>query len=172
MSMNGNIVLIGFMGAGKTTFGRWISENLHMRYIDTDEYIENGQGVSINEIFATKGEEFFRDLETKCLLKLNENIESTVISMGGGMPMRKENQKLMKNIGLVVYLRAPEEELVKRLTGDSKRPLLKGENLAGKIHELMEKRESTYIEMADLILDTKDKDLNQMYNEIEDFMAK
>ena len=70
MNNKGNIVLIGFMGAGKTTVGRWISQNVNMKYIDTDDYIEAGQNMTIKDIFANYGEEFFRDLETKALEEL------------------------------------------------------------------------------------------------------
>jgi shikimate kinase len=169
--MNDNIVLIGFMGAGKSTLGRWMSENVNLRYIDTDDYIEEWQGMSINDIFAGRGEEYFRSLETECLERLRDSTHLTVVSVGGGMPMRDENRRIMRELGAVVYLRATEDELVKRLHGDDKRPMLKGDDLRTRIRQLMAQREETYLEAADIVLDTGGKSLNQLYNEIEDFMS-
>lgn len=170
--MGENIILIGFMGAGKTTLGRWISQNVCMGYIDTDEYIEKEQGITINEIFSRYGEEYFRDLETQCIKDLIGKAKQHVISVGGGMPVREENRELLKQLGCVVYLKADEEELVKRLSNDDKRPMLKGEDLRTRIHTLMEKREACYMDAAKLVVETTDKNLEQQYNCIEDFMIK
>ena len=168
MIKKNNIILIGFMGAGKTTLGRWISQNVNMQYIDTDDYIEDAEGTTINDIFAKNGEEYFRDLETRTLELLCERAEASVISAGGGMPVRKENRDFMKRLGTVVYLRAGEEELAKRLAGDDKRPMLAGSDLRQRTHELMNKREGAYLDAADLIIDTHGKTMDMLYNEIED----
>ena len=85
---NGNIILIGFMGSGKTTFGKWISEKHGMKFIDTDEYIENKQGRLIKDIFRESGEEVFRDMETAAVRELIDNTTNTVVSVGGGLPLR------------------------------------------------------------------------------------
>lgn len=167
-----NIVLIGFMGAGKTTIGRWISQNADMTYLDTDEYIENMQGRTIQEIFTQKDEAYFRDLETETLQKLSGSLNFCVLSAGGGMPVREENRILMKQIGVVVYLRTSEEELVRRLDGDEKRPMLKGAVLKDRIHELMLAREQAYLDGADVVIDTTGKEADSIYNEIEDFINK
>ena len=90
-----NIILIGFMGSGKSSVGRYMEESEGFALIDTDEYIEKQQNDSINNIFANKGEEYFRNLETECIKELiTLNTDMTVISVGGGLPMRGENQKL------------------------------------------------------------------------------
>lgn len=165
-----NLVLIGFMGSGKTSVGKWISENVHMAFYDTDEYIEKKQGREINEIFATEGEEYFRDLETETVRYMSKRIKNSVISVGGGLPIREENRKLLKKLGCVVYLRATEDSLVKRLDSDTKRPLLAGADLSSRIHELRLQREDIYLSAADIVVDTDDKTFAQIYNEIEDII--
>lgn len=165
--MLNNIVLIGFMGSGKTTLGRWMMENAGMELIDTDDYIEQRQGVKIKEIFARQGEEYFRDLETGVLKELSADTYNTVVSVGGGMPVRAENRALMRKIGPVVYLRTSQETLLKRLEGDTGRPLLADGHLKEKIRTLMEAREALYYEGADYVVDTDGKTPGQLYNDIE-----
>lgn len=162
-----NIVLIGFMGCGKSSVGRWMADNLGMMLIDTDEYIEKENKRTINDIFAKEGEQFFRDLETDLLKRMIDQKCNCVISCGGGMAVREENREYMKKIGPVVYLRTSKETLLKRLKGDDKRPLLKGGDMSAKIDELMSKRGQIYLDAADVIVDTDDKKLEQIYNEIE-----
>ena len=121
-----NIVLIGFMGSGKTTFGRWVSRRHNRKFYDTDEYIEKKQNTTISEIFAMKGEEAFRDMETETVKELSDTLDNCVISVGGGLVLREVNRELLRKLGTVVYLKASEEELCKRLSKDTKRPLLQG----------------------------------------------
>jgi len=169
-NLRNNLVLIGFMGCGKTTLGRWISQNVSMAFYDTDEYIESKQNREIIDIFATDGEEFFRDLETETLKEMNEKFSDSVISVGGGLPIREENRELLKKLGIVIYLRTTEDTLVKRLDNDTKRPLLVGIDIRSKIHELMMQRESIYESAAQIIVDTDDRTFGQIYNEIEDII--
>lgn len=157
-----NIILTGFMGCGKSTFGRWISSNKGYRLIDTDAYIEKKEKRSINEIFATYGEEYFRELETETIKELMQE-ENCVISVGGGLPVRECNRRLLKQTGTVVYLNTPKDELVRRLSDDRTRPLLAGEDIRAKIDSLMAERESLYTEGADIIVDTKNMTFEQMY---------
>ena len=110
-----NIVLIGFMGSGKTTFGRWVSRRHDRKFYDTDEYIEKKQNTTISEIFATKGEEAFRDMETETVKELSDTLDNCVISVGGGLVLREVNRELLRKLGTVVYLKASEEELCKSL---------------------------------------------------------
>lgn len=163
-----NIILIGFMGSGKTTFGNWISQQNNMSFIDTDELIEEQQKRSINDIFATDGEAAFRDMETEAISQLCESHNNCVIAVGGGLPVREENRKILKKLGTVVYLQASEDELARRLTGDTKRPLLAGTDIRRKIHDLMKQRESLYLDGADLIISTENKSFEAMYQEIVD----
>ena len=119
MSKRNNIILIGFMGSGKTTFGKWIAANKKMEFVDTDELIEKENGITISDIFASKGEVYFRNLETEMLNKLLErDTQNCVISVGGGLPVKEENRELLSQLGTVVYLWADADELVKRLIQD------------------------------------------------------
>lgn len=155
------------MGSGKTTFGEWISLNKKMDFLDTDECIVKRQKRTINEIFATDGEVFFRNLETELIKELTESTNNTVISVGGGLPVREENRKILKQLGTVVYLRTTQEELVNRLKADTQRPLLKGGDLREKIQSLMNSRESLYLDAADVIVDTDNRKFEDMYNSIK-----
>ncbi len=152
-----NIILIGFMGSGKSSIGRYMEQEQGYKLIDTDEYIEYKQSDTISNIFATKGEEYFRNLETECIKELiNAGTLGAVISVGGGLPVKVENRELLKELGKVVYLRASVDTLVKRLSGDSTRPLIQGGDLRTKITDLFGKREAIYEEVADIVIDTDD----------------
>lgn len=151
------IVLIGFMGAGKTTIGKRLAKALSCEMIDTDELIEEKQGRKIAEIFEKDGEEAFRDMETLLLKELAEREDPFVLSVGGGMPVREENRALLRKIGTVVYLKASKKELILRLSGDKKRPLLQGGSLEEKITTLMNQREDIYQETAQIVLLTDRK---------------
>lgn len=165
----GNVVLIGFMGCGKSSVAVKLSYRLKRQMTDTDRLIEKKQGKSIREIFEQDGEEAFRQMETQTLQELKETAKNQVISVGGGTPEREENRTLMKEIGKVVYLRAKAETLYERLKKDTNRPLLQGgdEDLKTKIQGLLEKRSSAYEEAADLIIDVDDKPFGQVLYEIE-----
>lgn len=143
-----NIVLMGFMGAGKTTVGKELAKAMNCEFLDTDEQIEKEQGCKISEIFSREGEEAFRNLETELLKRLQNRKEMFVLSIGGGMPVRAENRELLRNLGEVVYLRTSKEEIIRRLSGDTNRPLLQGGALEEKVTFLMNAREQIYIETA------------------------
>lgn len=149
-----NIILIGFMGAGKSTIGRRLSQNSGYLFVDTDEMIEKEQQETISHIFATKGELYFRDLETRMLKDLSLRTERMIIAVGGGLPMRAENRELMKELGTVIYLKAETDTLVRRLSGDTKRPKIQGGNIRKKIEDLMSQREEIYKEAAALEIST------------------
>lgn len=159
-----SIVLIGFMGSGKTTLGKWIAREHGYTFLDTDDMIEEGQQRSINDIFAKEGEEYFRDLETDMIRSLADRDDKVVISVGGGLPVREVNRELMRHVGKVVYLRTSVDELEKRLKGDTKRPLLAGGNVREKIISLMDKREALYLDAADIVVDTTGKRFEQIYD--------
>lgn len=164
--MNNNYVLIGFMGSGKTSFGKWLCKKTGRKFIDTDEEIVREQQRSINDIFATDGEEYFRKLETELLKKLIFS-ENCVISMGGGTPVSENNRQLLKELGQVIYLRTSVDTLCERLKKDTTRPLLAGGNIREKITGLMDKREAIYEARADFIIDTDKKKFEEMYEEIK-----
>ena len=160
------IVLMGFMGAGKTTVGKELAEVLSCDFIDTDEQIEKEQNRKISDIFEKDGEAVFRDMETELLKRLQESKGSFVLSIGGGMPVREENRELLRNLGTVVYLKASKEELVRRLSGDTKRPLLQGGGLEEKVTALMSAREEIYKETAHRTMITEGKMISELVKEI------
>lgn len=166
----GSIILIGFMGSGKTTFGRWLERQHGMKLVDTDEYIMEREQRTINDIFASDGEEYFRGLETEALKALSDMDEGNmVISAGGGLPLRDVNGELLHELGTVVYLRAKPETLEIRLAHDNTRPLLAGSNLHDRIEELMRRRSGIYEQRADLIIDTDDLTFEWMYERIKEY---
>lgn len=157
-----SIILTGFMGSGKSTVGIRLSYRLKCVVEDTDKRIEREQGRTVNEIFATEGEAYFRNLETECLKKMLSEPGNRIISVGGGLPVREENRKLLKELGTVVYLRISPEKAYERLKEDDSRPLLKGEDPLGKIRKLMQEREPVYAEAADITVDVDDKDMEEI----------
>ena len=164
--MRNNYILIGYMGCGKSTIGKKMSEILNIKLVDTDAWIEKQQGMTISEIFATKGEGFFRDLETGALKELLEEKELMVISVGGGLPVREENRSLLQQLGQVIYLKAEPETIYNRVKGDTTRPLLQTENPMEKIREMLGQREEKYQVAADKIVTVDDKDLSEILDEI------
>lgn len=142
------IVLMGFMGAGKTTVGKCLAKMLSCEFIDTDERIEKEQGRKISDIFVKDGEQAFRDMETELLKRMQDGNHDLVLSVGGGMPVREGNRALLQKIGTVVYLKTSKEEIIKRVSGDTNRPLLQGGTLEERVTSLMNAREKIYIETA------------------------
>lgn len=161
-----NIVLIGFMGSGKSSVGRLLSKRLGYQLKDTDDMIEAQEGMTVQEIFKQDGEEVFRDLETALLLSIEKTLEKTVLSTGGGMPIRDKNYTLLGMMGQVVYLRASETTIIDRLSKDTTRPLLKGENLKDRVEQLLLQRTSVYEKAADIIIDTDNKTIDEIVKEI------
>lgn len=147
MQTTDKIFLIGFMGSGKTTAGRKLASRLGWSFVDLDELIERDNGMSVAELFAASGEEWFRTVESKALRELG-NSRNTVISTGGGTPCFYGNMEFMLKNGLTVYLKMTPEKLSRRLSGStSGRPLLKDigrKELPGYISALLAEREPCY----------------------------
>lgn len=160
------IVLIGFMGSGKTSVGLKLSYKLRMPIEDTDKLIERREGCTISELFARKGEEYFRRCETELLTELSKKSLSKIYSVGGGTPVREENRKLLKRLGTVIYLRARPETVYERLKGDRTRPLLQCENPLERIRELMEERREIYESCADVTVDVDSGNLDEITEKI------
>lgn len=154
--MSENYVLIGFMGAGKSSVGRLLAEKTSKQFMDTDDLIVKQMNLSINDIFAQYGEEYFRNLETNLLKALCDNAHGAVISVGGGLPLKEENRNYLKKLGTVVYLSVTEGTVIKRLKGDTTRPLLKGtkDEVKQKVSDLMNKRKDIYESCAHLVVKT------------------
>ena len=149
-----NIILIGYMGSGKSTVAKKIASQYGYTLVDTDKCIKTREGMAIPDIFSELGEEYFRDAETALLRELAEDLHHAVLSTGGGMPLRKENIKLLKKIGKIFYLSATPERIYERVKGDKERPLLQGADPYRKICEMILYRHPIYESAADGELDT------------------
>jgi len=141
------------MGAGKTTIGRLLAKALAMPFYDSDKAIEESTGVDIPTIFEFEGEEGFRDREQKMIRQLTKQ-EGIVMATGGGVILREENRKLLKENGFVVYLKCPVERILERTRRDTQRPLLRTDNPRAKIESLFAQREPLYLACADYQVDT------------------
>ncbi|MDE5872604.1 MAG: shikimate dehydrogenase, partial [Lachnospiraceae bacterium] len=161
-----NIVLVGYMGSGKTTIGKCISCELGYEFIDTDEYIVKKEGMSINDIFSKKGEEYFRRLETDTVREFGTVLHNAVIATGGGLPMRDENRKLLKDLGTVYYLKTEADTIFKRISGNEDRPLLLCENPYERICSMLNEREPNYLLSADVLIYTDNKSVEDVAREI------
>ena len=166
-----NVILIGYMGCGKSTVGKRLSFRLKMPYVDTDKWIETKQETTISEIFAMKGEAAFREMETECVKCLFENKQDYVIAVGGGLPIREENRVLLKKLGKVVYLRAKPDTIYERLKEDVTRPLLQGEDPYGKICAMIKQRGPIYEVTADCVIDVDGKNFEEIISEIEEAVS-
>ena len=161
-----NIILIGFMGCGKTTVGLRLSYKLRTPVEDTDKLIEARKGRAIKDIFATDGEEAFRCMETEMLREISRRSYGRILSVGGGTPVREENRALLKQCGTVVYLRAKAETIYNRVKGDTARPLLQCENPLGRIEELLAARSEAYESCADIIVDVDGFQMEEVIGQI------
>lgn len=161
-----NIVLIGFMGSGKTTVGRQIEKAYGYSFLDTDAYIEAREGRSISRIFAEEGEEYFRKLEESVLKELIANTSHALIATGGGMPLKKENARLLRELGQVFYLETSEEGVWERVKDSHDRPLLECENPRQRIHELMKVRQPLYRSAAHVRISTDGHGVEELAGEI------
>ncbi len=161
-----NIILTGFMGSGKTSVGLRLSYRLRMPVEDTDKLIERRAGCSVAEIFAEKGEDWFRERETELLRELPDRKQGRIYSLGGGTPVRPGNRELLRQLGKVVYLRVRPETVYERLKGDDTRPLLQCTDPLGRIRQLMESRREAYESAAHLVLDTDDMSVDEITEKI------
>ena len=162
-----SIVLIGFMGSGKTSVGARLSELTGARFVDTDELIVKNEKKNINDIFANVGEEGFRRIETTTLSGLaGLSGNGLVISTGGGIVTRPCNIPLLKKAGRVVFLRVTAKTVVRRLAGDTSRPLLRGDDPQKKVHDLMEKRKDMYEAAADITIDCDELTVDVIANKV------
>ncbi len=141
-----NIVLIGFMGSGKSTVGKVLAEELGYNFVDTDDLVEASEGMGIPEMFKTIGEQGFRESETAAL-KEAMGLNKTIVSTGGGIVTIEGNRALLGK-GTVVYLEASPEQVYENVKDDTSRPLLQGEDVFGKICSMLEDREKHYKEAA------------------------
>lgn len=160
-----NIFLIGFMGSGKSTVASCLVDKYGMKIVEMDQVIEEREGMSISDIFAQKGETYFRDAETKLLIEIQSGT-NTVISCGGGVVLRDENVKEMKKYGKIVLLNARPETILERVEKDENRPLLQGNKNVSFISSMMEQRRPKYETAADYVIQTDGKGAEEICREI------
>lgn len=146
------IVLIGFMGSGKSSVSRQLAKRTALPRYDTDEMVMARIGLPVTEIFAQRGEEEFRTLETEALARIPE--KAVIVVTGGGIVLRPENVKRLQRLGLVINLTADEETLFDRVSRRGKRPLLMTENPRKTLSALLRVRDPLYRAAADFTLDT------------------
>ncbi|MHB1662188.1 MAG: shikimate kinase [bacterium] len=195
--MKTNIILIGFMGAGKTEVGRILAKDAGLNFIDLDFLIETHEGMTISEIFKQKGEDYFRNIETEILreikknkgdilkaavkyidvtlnsenLLINEQSRPWVISTGGGMPIFNDNMIILKNIGRVIYLKADVKTIYGRIKTESHRPVLGKSGFSEKsVSDKLNEREKFYGK-ADIIIYTEGLTMHGIADEINIFMG-
>jgi shikimate kinase len=153
ISTHTNVVLIGFMGTGKSTVGKLVAHRLGFQFVDNDSIIVERAGMEITEIFAKFGEATFRNYETRALESL-EHLNRCVVSTGGGAVLREGNRALLQKIGLVVLLTAREEIIYDRVARNTKRPLLSAGDPRTTIAQMLEERTPAYAAAAQVTVDT------------------
>ncbi len=160
-----NVILIGPMGAGKTTNGKWLAKQLGKKFVDMDAYIEQKTGTSITHIFELEGEIGFRQREAIALTELLR-LENQVIATGGGCILLEANRDLMPKRGLVVYMHIPPEMQLQRLLNDKKRPLLQTDNRAECLQQLAAIRNPLYESCAEIKLDISSMPISQIHPQL------
>lgn len=170
-------ILVGFMGAGKTTVGRALASQLGAGFCDLDQAIEKEAGMSVSEIFAREGEDGFRKRETALLRRLAEEKKGgdgqiTVYSTGGGMPVRPENRALLRELGQVIYLKISPDTVMNRLAGDTTRPLLQGDGGRERVEALMALRDPIYEETAHFVVQAEGRSIEAIVAEIANMTKK
>lgn len=168
---NYNIVLIGFMGTGKSAVSRYLGRKYGMKIAEMDQIIAERENKSIPDIFKENGEEYFRNCETELLKELQKK-ENTVISCGGGAPLRPENVAEMKKNGKVFLLTASPQTVYERVKRQTDRPLLAGRKTVEGIAELMEERKEKYEAAADVVIDTDNKEIWQICEELKEKLSE
>lgn len=159
-----NVILTGFMGTGKSSIGRLLAARLGYRFCDLDAVIVEQEGRSINEIFSSAGEEYFREVESATLQRILQQA-SQVVSTGGGAVIMQKNRDLMRKAGVVVNLVASPQSILRRLQNDDQRPLLRDSKSLEQVEKMLLERERFYSE-ADIRIDTNGKNVEDVAREI------
>lgn len=160
-----NIFLIGYMGTGKSTVAAYMAKQYNMEVLEMDQMIVEREGMSISDIFAKHGEDYFRDIETKLLIEIQTQ-ENKVVSCGGGVVLREQNVEEMRKGGSIVLLSAQAETILERVKDDNSRPLLQGNKNIEFINDMLEKRRPKYESAADVVIQTDGKQVANICNEI------
>ena len=160
-----NIFLIGYMGTGKSSVAKFLSNKWGWNVLEMDEMLVQQEGMSISDIFKTYGEEYFRDAESNLIQEICMQ-EDKVVSCGGGVVLRSQNVEMMKQGGTIVLLAASPETILERVKDDTTRPLLQGNMTIAFLSEMMEKRREKYEKAADVMVQTDGKQIAEICKEI------
>lgn len=166
-NMAGNFFLVGLMGAGKTTVGRALARKTGKTFYDSDHEIEARTGVRVATIFEIEGELRFRDRESSVIADL-ARMNNIVLATGGGAVLRPENRAELSKHGVVIYLRASIDDLLARTMHDKNRPLLQTADPRAKLQSLLEQRDPLYREVADIVVDTSQQNVNLLVSRLLD----
>ena len=165
-----NIVLVGFMGTGKTVVGKRLATLLDKEFYDSDQEVEDVTGMSVTQLFERFGEIRFRSEENLAIQRLAQH-DNCVIATGGGVILNQDNMRLLSDKGIVICLSAKPEIIYQRVKRRNNRPLLKKGDMLQTILELMKEREELY-KSADFFLDTSDIDFQDIINRIISFITE
>ncbi len=165
-----NIVLVGFMGTGKTSIGRRLSTQLRMRYVDTDDVIERDSQRRISDIFSKDGEPAFRELESEAVRQVSK-LDNHIISTGGGVVLKETNMVELRRNGIIFCLTATAEEIYQRVRHQSHRPLLQTPDALTKIRSMLEERHPYYAK-ADYMVETTGRSFGEVMAYIKRVFAK
>ena len=160
-----HIVIIGFMGSGKTRVGKSLSQELGLPFVDVDKAIAAKMGLSVKEIYDRFGEPFYRALETLMLKDLCADKVKKVISLGAGLPVQEQNKEIIPELGTVIYIKGSAATLKKRLDGNGN-PLVEGEDGDEKLKRVLKQRDPVYAGFADIIVITGEKPFEDLVSEI------
>ena len=166
--LSANIVLVGFMGTGKSAVGRVIAQKLEFHFIDTDDVIEQTSKAKISDIFAEHGEDYFRDLESQAV-KSVALMKNQVVATGGGVVLRPSNIDLLRTGGPIFCLNATPKAIWDRVRSSRSRPLLRGPEPLKKIETLLDKR-APYYALADHQIETTGVSVDRVADEIISYM--
>lgn len=165
-----NLIFIGFMAAGKTSVGQKTASLLKMNFIDTDFLIEEKMSMTVSEIFAKFGEQYFRKKESEITKEISNSL-NTVIATGGGIVTNPYNIETLKKTGITIWLKAPLNIILERVRKDYSRPLLVGKNSL-ELEELFEKRCELYKKYCDFTIDVTGKNIEEISQEIVELFKK
>ncbi|MEC9205775.1 MAG: shikimate kinase [Pseudomonadota bacterium] len=168
--MNSNIIfIIGLMGSGKTSIGKALSKKINRKFFDTDQEIIRNENSNIGQIFNRYGENYFRELEYKTLLKLKDN-NNSIISTGGGIVLKKENIDIMKNNGIIIFLNIDVKEQIMRIKNKKNRPLLDSKDPEKDLLNMKDSRDKVYNSIANLKIDVSSDTKNGIVNRIKVYL--
>ncbi len=162
---SGNLILIGMMGSGKTTVGRALARQLGKQFVDSDEEVQRRTGVSIPHIFDVEGEAGFRQRESAAIADLVMR-NDIVLATGGGAVLAAQNREILRQNGLVIYLKASVHDLWQRTRNDRNRPLLQTGDLRAKLTELFEQRDPLYMEAADIVMPSSKQSVHALVQKL------